>query len=104
MRAIVCAVVLLVFAVPAFAQKKACDELKTEIEEKIKKNGVSEFTLEVVDDAKDATVVGSCDGGTKKITYKRGGGDAAPAKAEDKPAEKAEKPAAKPAEKKEEKK
>ena len=42
---------------------------------KIKNNGVKEFTLTVVDaDAKeDGKVVGTCDGGTKKIVYKRGG-------------------------------
>ena len=75
MRAIVFAAALLVLAGPATAQMKACEELKTEIEEKIKKNGVTEFTLEIVaaDQVKDATVVGSCEGGSKKITYKRGG-------------------------------
>ena len=65
----------LVLAVnPALAQKKDCSELKSEIEAKIKKNGVKEFTLEIVanDAAKDGKVVGSCDGGTKKIVFKRG--------------------------------
>ena len=58
----------------AWAQKKDCNELKGEIEAKIKKNGVDKFSLEVVDkDAKaDGKVVGSCDGGEKKIVYKRG--------------------------------
>jgi hypothetical protein len=74
MKSVAFALVLALVAVPAAAQKKSCDELKTEIEDKIKKNGVKEFTLEIVpaDQVKDATVVGSCDGGTKKITYKRG--------------------------------
>jgi len=66
----------LAFAVSsALAQRKDCDELKGEIETKIKNNGVKEFTLTVVDaDAKeDGKVVGTCDGGTKKIVYKRGG-------------------------------
>jgi hypothetical protein len=59
---------------PAWAQKKSCDELKAEIEAKIKKNGVDKFSLDVVDkDAQsDGKVVGTCDGGAKKIVYKRG--------------------------------
>ena len=58
----------------AWAQKKGCDELKTEIEAKIKKNGVDKFSLDVVDkDAQaEGKVVGTCDGGAKKIVYKRG--------------------------------
>jgi Protein of unknown function (DUF1161) len=100
----------LAFAAPVFAAPKPCDELKSEIEEKIKAKGVKDFTLEVVPaaSAKDGTakesakdggtkdsgakesakdggatpaaskdsagagkVVGTCDGGTKKIVYKR---------------------------------
>jgi len=61
---------------PAFAQgmRKDCTELKGEIEAKIKKNGVEKFSLDVVDaDAQaEGKVVGTCDGGTKKIVYKRG--------------------------------
>ena len=56
-------------------QRKPCDELKGEIEAKIKKNGVDKFSLDIVDssaDAKDGKVVGTCDGGSKKIVYKRG--------------------------------
>ncbi len=58
----------------AWAQKKGCDELKADIEAKIKKNGVEKFTLDIVDkDAQaEGKVVGTCDGGTKKIVYKRG--------------------------------
>jgi hypothetical protein len=61
---------------PAFAQsmRKDCNELKGEIETKIKNNGVEKFTLDIVDkDAQaDGKVVGTCDGGSKKIVYKRG--------------------------------
>jgi len=59
---------------PALAQRKDCGELKGEIEAKIKKNGVEKFSLDVVDaDAQaEGKVVGTCDGGTKKIVYKRG--------------------------------
>jgi hypothetical protein len=59
----------------AWAQSKPCEELKTEIEAKIKKNGVEKFTLDIVDADKqtDGKVVGTCQGGTRKIVYKRGG-------------------------------
>ena len=59
---------------PALAQRKDCNELKGEIEAKIRKNGVEKFSLDVVDAnaQADGKVVGTCDGGTKKIVYKRG--------------------------------
>ena len=59
---------------PALAQKKGCGELKGEIEAKIKKNGVDKFTLDVLeaDAQSDGKVVGTCEGGSKKIVYKRG--------------------------------
>ena len=62
------------FSGSALAQKKDCGELKTEIEGKIKKNGVDKFSLDVVEADKQAEgkVVGTCEGGTKKIVYKRG--------------------------------
>jgi len=58
----------------AWAQRKDCNELKGEIEAKIKANGVEKFTLDIVEkDAQaEGKVVGTCDGGTKKIVYKRG--------------------------------
>ena len=64
----------LVFSGPALAQRKDCGELKGEIEAKIKKNGVDKFTLDVLeaDAQSDGKVVGTCDGGSKKIVYKRG--------------------------------
>lgn len=60
-------------AAPAFAQK-ACDELKAEIGAKLDAKGVKNYTLEVVatEEVKDQKVVGSCEGGKKKITYKKG--------------------------------
>jgi hypothetical protein len=64
----------LVISGPALAQRKDCDELKGEIEAKIKKNGVEKFSLDVVDkDAQaEGKVVGTCESGAKKIVYKRG--------------------------------
>jgi hypothetical protein len=58
----------------AWAQRKDCTELKTEIEAKIKKNGVDKFSLDIKDanDQADGKVVGTCEGGSKKIVYKKG--------------------------------
>jgi hypothetical protein len=62
---------VLLFCAPVFAQVKPCEELKTEIEAKLKDKGVVNYTLEIVpaDQIKDQKVVGSCDGGKNKITY-----------------------------------
>ena len=79
MGRLIVAAVVLGFGVTAsgalWAQAKPCEELKSEIEAKIKKNGVEKFTLDIVDADKqaDGKVVGTCEGGTKKIVYKRGG-------------------------------
>ena len=53
---------------------KSCDELKTELAAKLDAKGVKSYTLEAVatDAVGDAKVIGSCDGGTKKIVYVRG--------------------------------
>ena len=70
------AVMVLGMAGAASAQgvRKPCDELKAEIDAKIRKNGIEKFSLDVVDANVEAEgkVVGTCDGGTKKIVYKRG--------------------------------
>ena len=57
------------------AQRKACEELKTEIAAKLDAKGVKNYTLTIVasGEVKDTdNVVGSCDGGTKRILYRRG--------------------------------
>jgi hypothetical protein len=62
------------FSIPLLAQKKACEELKTEIAAKLDAKGVKDYTLTIVDmkDVKDTDkVVGSCEAGTKRITYTR---------------------------------
>jgi hypothetical protein len=62
---------------------KPCEELKSEIAAKLDAKGVQSYTLDIVArdvDASDAKVVGTCEGGTKKIVYRRGG-SAAPAPA-----------------------
>jgi len=72
-KLIVAVVVAMGLSGPAWAQKKDCAELKGEIEAKIKKNGVDKFNLDVVDANAQAEgkVVGTCDGGAKKIVYKK---------------------------------
>jgi len=66
--------VVLALALPTvWAQVKPCEELKSEIAAKIDANGVKNYTLEIVpnDQVGDRKVVGSCEGGTKKIVYVR---------------------------------
>jgi len=62
--------VLAVAAAPAFAAKP-CEELKTEIAAKLDAAQVTGYTLEIVanDQVADRKVVGSCEGGSKKIVY-----------------------------------
>jgi hypothetical protein len=60
----------------ALAAPKPCEELKQEIEAKIQAAGVVSYTLEIVanDEVHDESlVVGSCDGGSKKIIYQNNG-------------------------------
>jgi len=75
MKKLIVAAVLLLITSPAFA-KKACEELKAEIDAKIQAHGVKAYSLAIVPNEqvkeKEGKVVGSCDGGTKKIVYQRG--------------------------------
>jgi len=52
---------------------KPCEELKAEVAAKLDAKGVKGYALEVVENDKvgQAQVVGSCDGGSKKLTYAR---------------------------------
>jgi Protein of unknown function (DUF1161) len=63
-------VAALAMSTSAFAAKP-CEELKTEIAAKLDAKHVADYTLNVVpaDQAGDAKVVGSCEGGAKKIVY-----------------------------------
>ena len=74
MKILIAAILLAVATVPAYAQRKPCEELNEEIATKVRKNGVKHFTLTIVPnaEAKGQQVVGSCDGGTKKIVYRPG--------------------------------
>ena len=83
MKKFIIVVASLFIAAPVLAQVKPCEELKSEIDAKIKANGVKVFSLEIVPNADvkegEGKVVGSCEGSTHKIVYKRG---VAPAPAE----------------------
>ncbi|MFJ4051988.1 MULTISPECIES: DUF1161 domain-containing protein [unclassified Pseudomonas] len=76
MKRVVIAVLACLLATSASAAVKPCEELKAEIEAKIQAQGVPSYTLEIVPnaDVKDQNmIVGSCDGGTKKIIYQKNG-------------------------------
>lgn len=75
MKHVVILASLALVSAPVFAAKKPCEALKAEIASKIEAHGVKHFSLEIV--PKDAAVtggkvVGRCDGGAKKIVYRRG--------------------------------
>jgi hypothetical protein len=55
------------------AAPKPCEALKAEIAARLDAKGVKGYALTAVanDQAGQARVVGSCDGGTKKLTYTR---------------------------------
>lgn len=88
-----CTVLALLLAAP-LAAHASCDTVKASIDAKIKANGVSAYTLEVVpasESAASGKVVGQCEG-NKQIVYTRGAATHAEAPAKD-----AAKPDAKPA-------
>jgi hypothetical protein len=73
MKKIIATFILALGVAPAFAQKP-CEELKSEIAKKLDDKGVKNYQLDIIptDQVKDQKVVGSCEGGKKKITYTRG--------------------------------
>ncbi|MGA7829281.1 MAG: DUF1161 domain-containing protein [Geobacteraceae bacterium] len=81
MKITVVVLALSLIAASAYAMKP-CEELKSEIDAKLIAKGVKNFTLKIVPnkEIKDQKVIGSCDGGTKKITYQRGMASPAEAK------------------------
>lgn len=79
-------------ATQAAAVAKPCEDLKSEIAAKLDAKGVKSYTLDIVEKDKEVTegkAVGTCEGGTKKIVYKRGAAtettSPAPAKEPSKP-------------------
>ncbi len=66
--------ILLFGSVSAYALAgKPCEELKAEITKKLDEKNVKSYTLEIVPQDKEAEgkVVGTCEGGTKKIVYRK---------------------------------
>jgi hypothetical protein len=54
--------------------RKPCEDLKAEIAAKLDAKNVKDYSLDIVDKDADAAagkVVGTCEGGMKKIIYKR---------------------------------
>ncbi len=76
MKSILAVVATLLIASPVLAQIKPCEELRSEIDAKIKANGVKDYSVEIVPNAdvkeNEGKVVGSCNKSTQKIIYKRG--------------------------------
>ena len=72
MKTIIGLAALLLVASHAYAAKP-CEELKTEIAAKLDAKKVGNYTLEIVENDKvgDKKVVGSCEGGAKKIVYEK---------------------------------
>jgi len=60
-------------AIASASALKPCEELKSEIATKLEAKGVKNYLLEIVPiaDIKGQTVIGSCEAGTKKITYQK---------------------------------
>ncbi|MDU9392769.1 DUF1161 domain-containing protein [Pseudomonas sp. zfem002] len=72
MKHMMVAVALMTLAGTAFAAGKPCEELKSEIAAKLDAKGVKHYSLEIVSKGSGGHVVGTCEGGTKEIVYKRG--------------------------------
>jgi Protein of unknown function (DUF1161) len=72
MKSQIYAAVLLATSVPALAGTP-CDEVKSSIAAKLDAKHVANYTLEAVasDQVGDRKVVGTCEGGSKKIVYTR---------------------------------
>jgi hypothetical protein len=70
----------------ALAQANACDQLKATLAARIEATGVRGYSLEAVPATTPvpagAKAIGNCEGGARKILYRRWGGASAPARAE----------------------
>ena len=73
MNKLILAIGLLSIAGTTLAAGKPCEELKAEIAAKLDAKGVSGYSLEIVDKgtAAGGKVVGTCEGGSKEIVYKK---------------------------------
>jgi uncharacterized protein DUF1161 len=68
-----CTLALLLASAAAAHAARPCEELALEIATKLRAAGIKDFVLEIVPNelAVGEKVVGSCEGGTRKITYAR---------------------------------
>ncbi len=75
MKSLAAVAVLVFVGMSAYAQgPKPCEELKSEIAKRLDDKGVVNYTLTIVAKDQEVTegkVVGTCEGGTKKIIYLR---------------------------------
>ena len=91
MKALLTVATVLLVPACSYAQgAKPCEELKTEIAAKLDAKNVKGYSLDIVDKDKDVTdgkAVGTCEGGTKKIIYRKSAAAATetPAKAPSNP-------------------
>lgn len=87
MKALLAVAAVLLVPACSFAQgAKPCEELKSEIAAKLDAKGVKGYSLDIVEKDKDVTdgkVVGTCEGGTKKIVYSRKAASSAQAPAKE---------------------
>ena len=75
MRAWLIIAAVLFGSASSYAQgAKPCEELKSEMAQKLEAKNVKGYSLEIVEKDKEAVegkVVGSCEGGAKKIIYSK---------------------------------
>lgn len=64
---------LLLSSAPAWAEITSCETIKDKVAAKLERKGVNNYSLQVVssDTETKHRVVGSCEGGRKKIIYKK---------------------------------
>jgi len=73
MRRLLGVVPLIVAVIPVVALAKDCNEVKAEIDAKIKAKGVANYDLQIVNgpEVTDGRTVGNCEAGAKRIVYFR---------------------------------
>jgi hypothetical protein len=71
---LLCVVAAIAIPFASASAAKPCAELKSEIAARIDAKGIKDYALEIVanEQSGNGKVVGSCDGGTKKIVYSKG--------------------------------
>jgi hypothetical protein len=79
-RPLLLGTVLALTAGGAQAHRMDCGQLRSQIEAKLHARGVQGFSLDIVEagDTGSARVVGTCDQGSHRIVYARGGGRPTP--------------------------